>query len=311
MDAQRPRSKLWRSISSGPILQPDETLGLSANPTIEGPTRPVKLRRTAPEAWISTKTDEPESKTQSTSSIPRTVQQTSMGDNANSVAPETVQQTSQNDSLDAMPLPTSTATSTTTINEMQLEIADLRRRVDANATGIARNQRAIQKQKLDGEVAGMVGKFRILGYIWKLSDFKARAPANTAASGAIAPPPTTARRKFIKMLMRVAFVNQGLIDNSQNVDTLVSDCYPAMGAWYDDGALEVVFSDMVLWHAVKEKLSGRALLIKVRVALPRILHCMYDDALRYRRTLLDVVPTRTLYIDVRRQDPYVTLVEKN
>jgi hypothetical protein len=37
---------------------------------------------------------------------------------------------------------------------------------------------------------------------------------------------------------------------------------------------------------------------------------MYDDALRYRRVLLDANPKKTFYIDVRRQEPYVTLVEK-
>jgi hypothetical protein len=220
---------------------------------------------------------------------------------------ETEQQTRNGENATA---PSPLATSTPT-NDLQSQITDLRRRVDTNVANIARNRCAMQKQKLEGELAGMVGKFRILGYGWKVSDFKARSQANSAAE-AVVNTPTTARRKFIKMLIRVAFVNQGLIADSQNTDLLVSDCYPAMGAWYDDGALEVVFSDLILWHSVKEQLAGCPLAVKVRVALPRILHCMYDDALRYRRVLLDAPtnPNRTLYIDVRRQEPYITLVEK-
>jgi hypothetical protein len=112
------------------------------------------------------------------------------------------------------------------------------------------------------------------------------------------------------MLIRVAFVNQGLIAESQNIDKLISDCYPAMGAWFDDGALEVVFSNNVLWHAVKEKLAGRALKIKIRVSLPRILHSMYDDALKFRRTLLDANSEQTLYLELKRHEPYITLVKK-
>jgi hypothetical protein len=174
---------------------------------------------------------------------PETEPKTSMA----TVEPGTEPQTSNGDkNISPSPLATSTPS-----NDLQSQISDLHRRIDTNVANIARNRRAMQKQKLDGEVAGMVGKFRILGYAWKVTDFKARSQANSAAE-AVAKTPTTAKRKFIKMLMRVAFVNQGLIADSQNTDSLVSDCYPAMGAWYDDGALEVVFSNPVLWHAVKE-----------------------------------------------------------
>jgi hypothetical protein len=200
------------------------------------------------------------------------------------------------------PAPSSSSPDPTIANnsshDLQLQINDLRRQVDANVGGIASNKRAIQRHKLEAEIKGMEGKFRILGYKWKVTNFKSRDPVNPMTPGGTEVPPTTARRKFIKMLVRVAFVNQGLIAESQNTDSLITDCYPAMGAWYDDRALEVVFGDNVLWHVVKEKLLGRPLNIKIRISLPHILHCLYDDILRHRRTLLDADGTRTLYIDL-------------
>jgi hypothetical protein len=196
-------------------------------------------------------------------------------------------------------------------DDLQQQIIDLRCQVESNTGDIASNKRMIKKTRLEGEIANMIGKFRILGYKWKVTDFKVRTPTNPSApSSEGVLPPTTVRRKFIKMMMRVVFDNQGLIAEDQNVDILVDDCYPAMGAWFDDGPLEVVWSDTVLWHAVKEKLVGRPLNIKIRVLLPRILHCIYDDVLRYRRTLLDANGTQTLYIDIKRQEPYIILMEK-
>jgi hypothetical protein len=120
-------------------------------------------------------------------------------------------------------------------------------------------------------------------------------------------PGNAARRKFIKNLLRVAFVNTELMTEKEaDYQNLISDCKPIV--WKDGKPLEVTFSDNVLWHAVKEKLSGRGInhpSIKIRIMLPKFLNAMYDDCLRYRRVLLDENSEQTLFIDSKPSEPNI------
>jgi hypothetical protein len=230
MDAHRPRSRLRRAFSSGPFLRPDQP----PYPPGEKPSRLIKLQQSGSN-WISKSTKALCSTEfmQLTPKKTKTVHKTSMATDELGTEPKTSmatvetgteqQRSSGNNNTTPLPLATYMPS-----NDLQSQITDLHRRVDTNVANIACNRRAMQKQKLDGEVAGMVGKFRIMGYAWKVTDFKARSQANSAAE-AVAKTPTTSRRKFIKMLMRVAFVNQGLIADSQNTDSLVQTATPPWG----------------------------------------------------------------------------------
>jgi hypothetical protein len=109
-------------------------------------------------------------------------------------------------------------------------------------------------------------------------------------------------------MVKMVFLNQDLITEDDFNTCYVTDCKPA--AWQDNAPLEVSYHDHTLFHNIKGKLAGRALNYKVCVALLRILSAMHDDALCYRRVLLDEPPERTLYIDLKPNYPFVTLVDK-
>jgi hypothetical protein len=182
------------------------------------------------------------------------------------------------------------------LKELQNQISQISGRVTQNSTFISDNSHMIRREQLERELACFEGKFRIQGYQWKLQDFTGRENAK--------------RRSFVKNLMRITFENQGLITKEENIPALVADCKPAGGAWWDDGPLEVKFSNLILWHHVKEKLAGQPLTIKIRIVLPKILHHIHDDCLHHRKQFREENPTRTLYVDCKNTEPYVSLVEK-
>jgi hypothetical protein len=192
----------------------------------------------------------------------------------------------------------------TDTDELQQQIQGIKELVDANtasiksnAVAISSNSRGLKRERLERELEGCKGKFRISGYVWTLAGFG--RPGNAA------------RRKFIKNLTRIVFVNTELMTEEEAAKLLIIDCKPIV--WKDEKPLEVTFDDRVLWHAVKEKLSVKGPnhpSIKIRIMLPKILNAMYDDCLRYRRVLLDEDPDQTLFIDSKPSEPYIFLVKK-
>jgi hypothetical protein len=193
---------------------------------------------------------------------------------------------------------------TSSAEDLQRQIDDLKNEVAQNSSSIANNveeirqaKRLAQKERLDRELQQAEGKFRVLGYQYELKVFAGRENSQ--------------RRRFVKQMVRVVFVNQELMTEQEwDQPGLITDCKPA-GAWRDNGPLEVTFGDNILWHNIRDKLVGKNFNIKIRVALPLILHHMYDDALRYRAKLREEDPTRTLFVEAKHyQEPYVFLWEK-
>jgi hypothetical protein len=188
--------------------------------------------------------------------------------------------------------------------EILTQLQELKERVDTNAasiktnaSSILSNSRNILREKLERELASCEGKFRISGYVWTLANF-----GRTGNS---------VRRKFIKTLVRVAFVNTQLLTEEEAEKLPIDDCRPIV--WKDDKPIEITFGDNTIFHYVKDKLSGKALAhptIKIRIMLPKIINGMYDDCLRFRRKLLDEGDNRTLYVDYKPFEPYIFLMEK-
>jgi hypothetical protein len=183
------------------------------------------------------------------------------------------------------------------LETLREEVRSNSEKISTNTSDIQANARNLLQEKLEREVAGLQGKFRISGFRWAVKNFGGSD--------------NSVRRKFIKNLLRVAFINQDLMSEEEAYPPgglVISDCRPL--GWKDDCPLEVTFVDRGLWHAIKQKIQGKALLIKIRIMLPKILNAMYDDCLRYRRVLLDGLNTRTLYVDIKPSTPYITLMEK-
>jgi hypothetical protein len=112
-------------------------------------------------------------------------------------------------------------------------------------------------------------------------------------------------------MARIVFVNHDLMKEEQLTPSLITDCIPAFAAYRNNGLLEITFGDNVIYNEIKEKLMLGPLNIKVRIALPKILHHMYDDCLRYRRELLRAPEEkRSIFVDFKTSPPYVSLVEK-
>jgi hypothetical protein len=245
MDARRPRSKLRRQPIQQPtvrtVLQKESWQSRTAvqqedTPLISKPAnlllQPAYLKAATAQRALKGAVVKPHLQQPNPR---RTVLQTSMSGPApvmaapSSPSPLSAEARETDLQITGMTPPPSSSSPA----DLQRQITDLRRKVNANTGDIASNKRAIQKHRLETELGTMIGKFRVLGYKWKVTDFKSRTPTNPATpttSDDPRPPPTTARRKFIKMMIQVVFVNQGLIAESQNTDSLISDCYPAMGA---------------------------------------------------------------------------------
>jgi hypothetical protein len=136
---------------------------------------------------------------------------------------------------------TPTPANATAADVLKRELEELKVTVTAHDLAISLNTHLIQQEKLERQLQSMDGKFRIVGYNWQLKIFQGKE--------------TATRRRFVKQMLRVVFVNQGLMGEAE-LDTdpgPVSDCKPAAG-WRDKAPLEVTFSDTLLYHAVKENL---------------------------------------------------------
>jgi hypothetical protein len=187
--------------------------------------------------------------------------------------------------------------------DMEAKLDSLNAKVIQNSSDIAINLRLIRKEKLEREMEGLKGKFVVRGYEWTKGTFTGNE--------------NSMRRKFIRQMARKVFVDSGLMTFEEWKGTEFPDCKPVFwdkyASFHDKltTPLIIQFADRSLWHGIKGSLSGkRDLAFPIREALPRILDKAYDDALKYRRVLLNAKDTKTLYIDLKPSAPYIQLMEK-
>ena len=184
------------------------------------------------------------------------------------------------------------------ITKLRHEHEGLSDKVEDNSTRITSLDRKLEKEKLERELEGMKGEFRIIGYRWSLAE--------------LGRPGSAARRRFVSNLIRKAFINLGLIDEEIADSTPIDDLRPL--GWKDGNPLVIKFGDQTVFHGIKERLPKvkhtTPSTLKIRENRPIILENMHNDLLRFRRSLLNDNNARTIYVEEKNYPPYLSLTKK-